>query len=131
VQKQFEKANLQQGKQYTIISISDMMGMINYNHMTFDSYNNTKYAQYDDAIKIVFTPTKKRKQYYTHLHSNSNFILVEGWHSIPDSVLYDITESNGFICKKSKYGSCDRQQLEDIKSYLMGQNVNILINRNK
>jgi hypothetical protein len=116
LQNQFNDANIAQGERLTLYYISDF-GMVSQSRITFDSFESCKYAQYDNAVKLTFTPEHKRNKYYCYFYEGKCLIIFKGWHILPDNVLYDISESNGFTCKKSKYLSCDRQQIEDIKTY--------------
>jgi hypothetical protein len=128
VQEQFTEANIKDGDKITIFCISDF-GMVTESRVKMHSVTNCKYAQYDDAVKTVFTPENKRKQYYTYYHSNKCFIVASGWHTIPETILWNVEVKNGFTCRSSKYGSCDNQQIKDIKDYLKQNNVNILVDR--
>ena len=130
VQNQFADANIKQGDKITVYSIGEMMGMVSNSKMTVDSFVNCKYAQYDDAIKLTGTPKGKRNQYYTHLYSSNCFIVIKGWEEIPESILWEVsTSAAGFTCRKTRYGSCDNKQIQDIKEYFMQNNIEILVDR--
>jgi len=129
VQEQFTNANIQQGEKITIISIGDM-GMVGTSKGIFESATNSSYAQYTDAVKLTFKPDHKRQLYYTHYHNGKCFIVVSGYCDIPESILWETgTSANGVIWRKTKYGSCDRQQIKDIKQYLEQQEIKILVDR--
>lgn len=129
IQEQFKDADLQQGDKITMYYIGGMGGMIK-NQVTFDSVQNTEYAQYKDAIKLTFTPRNKRTQYYNYFYST--MLVYKGWLDLPETVLNDVTkDSNGFICKKSKYTSCDRKQYDEIMQYFEQQGLKPIINTYK
>ncbi len=130
VQEQFSKLDLIDGMKYTAFNIG-LMGMVTESKCTYHSIEFIKYAQYDDAVKIIMTPYKKRSKYYGHYHSDQCFILVEGWHDLPDEILWNIETKNGMTTRSSKYLSCDKQQIKDIKEYFKNKEVKILVDRSK
>ncbi|MFP3398491.1 hypothetical protein SB749_19405, partial [Brevibacterium sp. SIMBA_078] len=76
IQEQFEQAFLKKGEKYTLCYISDLGAFIT-QQLTFDSFESTKYAQYENAVKLVFKPQNKRKLYYTHFYSD--LLIFKGW----------------------------------------------------
>jgi hypothetical protein len=126
VQNLFKNAELKDGDKITIFNIGDM-GMVSENRCTFHSVTNTTYAQYIDAVKIIVTPKNKRKQYYQYIHENKNFLLYNGWLELPQTVLFDVSAHNGLICSKSKFGSCDVKQLDEIQKYFETQDIKPII----
>jgi hypothetical protein len=77
IQDQFKKADIQQGEKLTLFYIGGM-GSIMTDRMTFDSVENTTYAQYDNAVKLTFTPERKRNLHYNYFHSE--LLVFKGWH---------------------------------------------------
>ncbi|WP_333980530.1 LPD29 domain-containing protein [Bacillus pumilus] len=125
IQEQFEHGDLKKGEKYTLCYISDLGSFIT-QQITFDSFEPTKYAQYENAVKIVFKPQNKRKLYYTHFYSD--LLVYKGWHDLPENVLNNVTESKGFMTVSSKYLSCDKQQFDEVYNYFEQHNLKPIIN---
>src|SRR5690606_35171006 len=92
IQEQFANADIERGEKITLFYISDW-GSIVTSRVIFDNVINTKYAQYDNAIKLTFTPENKRKLHYNYFHST--LLVYRGWHSLPETVLNHVEERNG------------------------------------
>lgn len=128
IQDQFTNADIEQGEKLTLFYISDF-GSIVTNRITFDSVTNSKYAQYDNAIKLTFTPEKKRKLHYKYFYST--MLVYKGWVTLPKSVLHEEEHRNGFTITKSKYHSCDNRQYDEILDYFEQQDLKPVINTYK
>ncbi|MEM4994955.1 LPD29 domain-containing protein [Priestia sp. SB1] len=128
IQEQFKNADIQQGEKVTLFYISDW-GSIVTSRVTFDEAVPAKYAQYDNAVKLTFTPEKKRKLHYKYFYST--LLVYKGSHSLPDTVLNHVEESNGMRVTRSKYGSCDNKQYDEIMSYFEQQGIKPVINTYK
>jgi len=125
IQEQFKKADLQQGQKVTLFYISDFGSIVN-KQITLDSVEDTKYAQYDHAVKLIFTPKGKRKQYYNYFYST--LLVYDGWLELPEDVLHEVSESNGMIITKTKYLSCDKKQYDEILEHYETQGLKPLVN---
>lgn len=125
IQEQFEQAFLKKGEKYTLCYISDLGSFIT-QQFTFDSFESTEYAQYENAVKLVFKPQNKRKLYYTHFYSD--LLIFKGWHELPENVLNNVKESKGFLTISSKYHSCDKQQFDEVLDYFKKQDIEPIIN---
>jgi hypothetical protein len=128
IQEQFTKADIQQGEKITLFYISDW-GSIVTNKMTFDSVTNSKYAQYDNAVKLTFTPEKKRNLHYKYFHST--LLVYKGWHNLPETVLHHVEVNNGNIITRSKYHSCDHKQYDEILTHFEQLNIKPIVNTYK
>jgi hypothetical protein len=125
IQDQFKEANLQQGQKITIFKISDF-GNMTTNRITLDKVEYTSYAQYNNNVKITFTPEKKHKLYYNNYHGE--ILVYNGWLDLPETVLHDVEESNGMVITRTKYLSCDKKQYDEIIEYFEGQGIKPVIN---
>lgn len=125
IQEQFEQAFLKKGEKYTLCYISDLGSFIT-QQITFDSFESTNYAQYENAVKLVFKPQYKRKLYYTHFYSD--LLIFKGWHELPENVLNNVKESKGFLTITSKYHFCDKQQFDEVMNYFKKQDIEPIIN---
>lgn len=127
VQESFKRVNLTEGQNFTLVMMSSW-GMINVTRGKFVSIEYRSYAQYDDAVRLIFIPAGKRKTYEVWLHGD--FVLYDGWLPVmPDSVMFDIEKTPTATIKKSKYLSCDRQYYRDIIDYYASININPIITR--
>lgn len=128
IQEQFKEAEIQPGEKLTLFYISDW-GSIVTHRITFDSIENISYAQYDKAIKLTFTPEGKRKLHYKYFYST--LLVYKGFHSLPETVLYNVEESNGVRVTRSKYHSCDDRQYDEILTYFEQHDIKPIVNTYK
>jgi hypothetical protein len=128
IQEQFKDADLQHGQKVTLFYIGGMGGLIT-SHITIDKVENSKYAQYDNAVKITFKQPRKHGLYYKYFYSD--MLVYDGWIDIPKTVLYDIKEQNGFIVTSGKYSSYDKKAYDAIIDYLLEQNIKPIVNTYK
>ncbi|MEC1685991.1 LPD29 domain-containing protein [Bacillus mojavensis] len=126
IQEQFKNADLEKGEKYTLFYISDFGSLIT-ERITYDSYSPTKYAQYDNAVKLTYKPENKRNLYYRHFYSD--LLMFKGWHSLPDTVLNNVeVRPEGIKIIHSKYHSCDKRQFDEVLDYLNEKSFKPLIN---
>lgn len=132
IQAQFERAMMEYGQKFTLIKISDWGGVIT-SHGKFRSATKCQYAQYENNVKLVYAPEKKRGDYYIHLHGN--VLIYDGYVDYPEDLLFEVRhENNGLYnvtTKMSRYGSCDYRQLDDIMNYFAAQGIRPIINTYK
>lgn len=125
ITEQFRRANLSNGQRITIMCINDW-GMFTEQHVTVDSVEYGSYAQYDKAVKLIFTPERKRKLYYNWYYKD--MIVVDGWVNTPESLLWDIKSNGALITKMTKFSSCDRTMYTVVEEYLNEQGIIPIIN---
>lgn len=125
IQQQFLDAELEPGQKITIMRIGDM-GMFSIQHVTYKGMEFGKYAQYDNAVKLIFRPEKKRSDYYCWYYRD--MLVYDGWVDVPESVHYDIKESADWITKKSKFLSCDRSWYSSTIEYLASKGIKPIVN---
>lgn len=128
IQDQFKNADIQEGEKVTLFYISDW-GSIVTDRITFNSAEPTKYAQYDNSIKLTFTPEGKKKLFYNHFYST--LLVYKGWYNLPETVLHHVEEKNGYRTTRSKYGSCDKKQYDEILNYFKQNNIDPIVNTYK
>lgn len=130
MQHQFERAGLTYDQRFTMIKIDDWGLGVRTTHGKFREVVNTEYAQYKDAVKLVFRPENKRKDYYTYLHGN--VLIIDGYVTVPEDLLFEVkVQDNSVVTKMSKYTSCDRRQLDDILEYFAKHGIRPIINTYK
>ncbi|WP_161957654.1 LPD29 domain-containing protein [Bacillus amyloliquefaciens] len=129
IQDQFQNAELKKGEKYTLFYISDLGSLIT-ERITYDSYQPTKYAQYDNAVKLTYKPENKRKLYYRHFYSE--LLMFKGWYSLPKTVLNNVeVKPDGMKIIHSKYHSCDKRQFDEVLGYLNKKSFKPIINTYK
>ncbi|CAF1916676.1 LPD29 domain-containing protein [Bacillus subtilis] len=129
IQEQFKNADLEKGEKYTLFYISDLGSLIT-ERITYDSSQPTKYAQYDNAVKLTYRPENKRKLYYRHFYSE--LLIFKGWHSLPETVLNHVElKPDGMKIIHSKYHSCDKRQFDEVLGYLNKKSFKPIINTYK
>lgn len=129
IQEQFKNADLEKDEKYTLFYISDLGSLIT-ERITYDSCQSTKYAQYDNAVKLTYRPVNKRNLYYRHFYSE--LLMFKGWHSLPETVLNNVeVKPDGTKIIHSKYYSCDKRQFDEVLNYLNNKSFKPLINTYK
>ncbi|MFI8649384.1 LPD29 domain-containing protein [Bacillus velezensis] len=129
IQEQFKNVDLEKGEKYTLFYISDLGSLIT-ERITYDSCQSTKYAQYDNAVKLTYKPENKRNLYYRHFYSE--LLMFKGWHSLPETVLNNVeVKPDGTKIIHSKYYSCDKRQFDEVLNYLNNKSFKPLINTYK
>lgn len=82
IQATFTQANLKQGEKYTLLYMNDFCFPVA-SKITLENIENTTYAQYDDAVRMVFRPKGKRNLYQkVFCGSDRRFAVIKGWHDI-------------------------------------------------
>jgi hypothetical protein len=76
-------------KKLTIISIGEF-GFVSLSKIKIHSAELSKFAQYNNALKIIYTPIKKRTKYQKFLYNYklTDLIIYEGWHDIDVNTSY-------------------------------------------
>ncbi|UNE51112.1 OmpH family outer membrane protein [Bacillus amyloliquefaciens] len=129
IQEQFKNADFEKGEKYTLFYISDLGSLIT-ERITYDSCQSTKYAQYDNAVKLTYRPENKRNLYCRHFYSE--LLMFKGWHSLPETVLNNVeVKPDGTKIIHSKCYSCDKRQFDEVLNYLNNKCFKPLINTYK
>lgn len=130
IQEQFSRAGLIENQKITIVRMNEFGGMST-TRGYFKSYTNTTYAQYDNAVKLVFRPERKRNNYYIHLYRD--VLIFDGWVEIPENLLWEDVKSNtpGCSIRRTKFLSCDKSQYNVILEYFKNNGIEPLINTYK
>lgn len=130
IQEQFSRAGLMENQKITIVRMNEF-GSMSTTRGYFKSYTNTTYAQYDNAVKLVFRPERKRNDYYIHLYRD--VLIFDGWVEIPENLLWEDVKSNtpGCSIRRTKFLSCDKSQYNVILEYFKNNGIEPLINTYK
>ena len=117
IHETFEAANLKKEGRYTIFTISDF-GFPAAMQITLKEITNTRYAQYDDAVRLVFVLKGKRKLFQKYFYSTS-FIICEGWVNVDNSKSTElVSKDSTCTVTRSKYCSFDSRYIDDAEQYL-------------
>ena len=130
MQEQFAIANFTENQKITIIRMNEFGG-IGITRGYFKDYTNATYAQYNNAVKLVYRPERKRNDYYAYLYRD--VLIFNGWIEIPESLLWEAIKSNTSGCsvRRTKFLSCDKLQYDVILEYFKNNGIKPLINTYK
>lgn len=129
IEEQFKRAGFVENQKITIIRINDFGGM-SVTKGYFKYYKCGKYAQYDNAVKLVYRPERKRNDYYIWLYRE--VIILDGWVELPEDVLWEtIRKDNGIVISKSRFMSCDHTQYAAVLEYFKNNGIKPRINTYK
>ena len=81
IQETFRQANLKNGEKYTLLFTNDFSFPC-VQKVTLESVEETTYAQYKDAVRLVFRPCKKRNYYQKYFYGEKRFAILKGWHDV-------------------------------------------------
>ena len=105
--------NLESGKRYTVIVENDMGFGVNAVQFTFHSSKLGRFAQYENAVEVIFTPKKKRKLHSIKFYGKKDFALFEGWVDV-NTDPFSVPEDQGVVVvRRMKYSSCDSRFMDD------------------
>lgn len=133
IMEQFSKSNLSKGQRITIITFGDFGGIVNTKSI-FDSIEYGEYAQYKEAVKLIYKPERKRNLYYNWYYNGKKLLIFDGWFDIPESLLWEevISDSpNVMSMRKTRFTSCDPQQFDVILDYFDSIGIRPIINTYK
>lgn len=129
IKDQFANAFLSVGQKITIVRMSDLGG-VGSCKAVFKDYEFKAYAQYDNAVKIIYQPEGKRNDYYQNLYNE--VIIYDGWVDIPRELFWEsVPSSSGLRCERTKFLSFDRGQFDVVLDYFKKQGIKPIINTYK
>lgn len=113
----FQKAlynKLAKGGKYTLVYLNDF-GFPVAVKMVFDSMKLTTYAQYSDAVEMIFKPYRKRNNVKKYFY-NSSLMIFEGWQDMKEEDTKEVLKDNEAVrVTKSKYACFDSRYIEDLE----------------
>lgn len=105
--------NLESGKRYTVIVENDMGFGVSAVQFTFHSSKLGRFAQYENAVELIFTPKKKRNLHSIKFYGKKDFALFEGWVDV-NTDPFSVPENQGImVVRRMKYSSCDSRFMDD------------------
>ena len=114
---------MKENQKITVFSIGSFGGLQT-DYMTLKSHEFTKYAQYENALKLTYKPRNKRKLYEQYYYKQ--LIIVNEWVELPEELLHNVEYSNGFKTTSTKYLSCDKEMLKVTLDYLRSIDADII-----
>ncbi|MET3505571.1 hypothetical protein [Halalkalibacter oceani] len=123
-----EALSAHEGEKVTIIKLSDF-GFPVAIQTTLKSSAIESYAQYENTLKIIHKPKRKRTYYSNRIMESDQLIVVNGWINLNESLTHStLTQNEQLTVKQSKYSSFDKQYLSDILDSLNKNNLIIKFN---
>lgn len=105
---------LEAGKRYTLFAINDF-GYPYSLQITMESAKVDRYAQYPEAVHLVFKPKGKRNLRGVIYTPIQRFALWDGWIDVEDNMWgpSQMGNTQGVTVKRAKYGCFDNQYFTD------------------
>lgn len=105
---------LEEGGKYTLVYLNDF-GFPVAQKIKFHSMKCTTYAQYSDAVEMVFTPYRKRNQ-YKKIFYNCSLMIFKGWQDLKEEDTHEIMKNSESVkITKSKYACFDSRYMDDLE----------------
>lgn len=105
---------MEEGGKYTLVYLNDF-GFPVAQKIKFHSMKCTTYAQYSDAVEMVFTPYRKRNQ-YKKIFYNCSLMIFKGWQDLKEEDTHEIIKNSESVkITKSKYACFDSRYMDDLE----------------
>ena len=129
IDEQFINADFKSGQRITMIQIGDFGGLT-ITKCVLKSFELGSYAQYNNAVKLIYRPERKRTDYYKWLYRD--VLIYDGWFDLPEDLFWEkLSSVNGVTCRKSLFSACDREQYDVVINYLSNIGLKPIINTYK
>jgi len=114
---QFSVSGLNPGDKFSLFRIGDF-GMFEKIYGVFVGYEVKKYAQYDNAVCLMFKREHGRTVYQMYIYRDC--LIYKDWLELPEGLFWEELESSSGLCtiKHGKFMSCDNQQYDVTMDYL-------------
>lgn len=114
--EQFARANPQPGQRLTLIKFFDLGGL-EMLRFTLDSWKKSKYAQYDDAVEIDYTPSRARQKRRMWLYND--YLVFDGWlGDLPDDLIWQtVSENEHVVMRQMRHSSFDHAWFDDVLAH--------------
>lgn len=117
LQKAVDAAGLVPGRKYTLVYLSDF-GFPIAEKITFHGYALTTYAQHADAVRMNYTPYRKRS-IRSRLFCGDSLLIFNGWQDLPESATHEtLKEDEKIKITRSRYESFSSSYIEDAAALL-------------
>ena len=129
IQEQFKRSGLEEGEKITIVRIGEFGGLNSVKGI-YKEFSCEKYAQYDNAVKLIYRPKNKRQDYWMWLYKD--VIIYRGWLDIPEDLFWEvIREDEESIMRKSIFMSFDSKQYDVVLDYFTERDILPVVNTHK
>ena len=108
------------GKKATIIFITDFGGY-SVLPVRLHSVRFAPYAQYSEAMRVVFTPKGKRNKRGLVLYSGKTFAIFADWVTASASIGETIRTASGTVCRV--WSACDRNEFYKLVDSTQGEKL--------
>ena len=88
LQKAVDAAGLVPGRKYTLVYLSEF-GFPIAEKITFHGYTLTTYAQHADAVRLTYTPYRKRSTRGRLFCGSSSLLIFNGWQELPETATHE------------------------------------------
>lgn len=118
LQKAVDAAGLVPGRKYTLVYLSDF-GFPIAEKITFHGYALTTYAQHADAVRMNYTPYRKRSTRGRLFCGSSSLLIFNGWQELPETATHEtLKEDEKVKITRSRYESFSSSYIEDAAALL-------------
>lgn len=105
--------NLKPGARYTLLKTSELGFGAHATQFTHVACQFRKYAQYDDAVRLILRPKNKRRDHEIYFYERNQFAIFAEWIDINTDV-WDAGEERGpVVIRRMKYSACDPRYFAD------------------
>lgn len=118
LQKAVDAAGLVPGRKYTLVYLSEF-GFPIAEKITFHGYTLTTYAQHADAVRLTYTPYRKRSTHGRLFCGSSSLLIFNGWQDLPEGATCEtLKEDDKIKITRSRYESFSASYIEDAAALL-------------
>lgn len=102
------------GRKVTIVKLNDFGFPVAF-QTVISSVTIEPYAQYNESLKIVHRPKRKRSLYSNRLLPSESVLIYDGWLTIDVDKLTNkiVKDTDTITVKQSRYSSFDKRYLRD------------------
>lgn len=108
-----ELTNLEKGKRYTLLMMSDFGIGAHSMQFTLEDIKVSPYAQYLESVHLVFKLKGTRKLRGLRFYGSKSLAIWKGWQHVNTEAFTAPSVSGDFIVRKSRYPSFDNRYLTD------------------
>lgn len=128
VRPQLERAAIPQGERVTILQES-ALGGVSTTWATWERWETCVYAQHNDAARIIVRPYRKRGLYSMTLHNGPALLIVAGYVTIPEPILWEVVPTSipGATARKSRYSACDPAAFAAVREYVQSTGARLYV----
>lgn len=104
---------LEIGKRYTLLVNSEMGLGVAAVQLTLEETRAGHYAQYDDAVEVIFKKKGARNLRAINFHGNKSYAIFDGWITVNTDPFGPVIKDGPISHQRSKYLSFDDRYMTD------------------